>query len=64
MVTSFSCSCVDGRRAAQSYSRWRSCKVPGKMGEGRMDDRGIVMEVEGAWNLSEVGMLSCMRAGI
>ena len=28
------------------------------------DDRGIVMEVEGAWNLGKMNMLSCMRAGI
>ena len=27
-----------------------------------MDDRGIVMELEGAWNLDGMGMLSCMRA--
>ena len=28
------------------------------------DDRGMVMEVEGAWNLGKMNMLSCMRAGI
>ena len=64
MVTSFSCSCVDGRGAAQSPSRWRSCKVWGKMGEGGVDDTGIIMEVEGAWNLAGMGMLSCMRVDI
>ena len=26
--------------------------------------RGMVMEVEGEWNLCGMGMLSCMRAGI
>ena len=36
----------------------------GKMGEGRIDDKGIVMEVEGAWNLGGMGMFSCMRVGI
>ena len=36
----------------------------GKMGEGGIDDRGIVMEVEGAWNLGGMGMINCMRAGI
>ena len=64
MVTSFGCSCLDGPGASQSPSRWRSCKVWEKMGEGGINDRGIVMEVEGAWNLDEMGMLSCMRAGI
>ena len=64
MVTSFCCSCVDGSGATQSPSRWKSCRVWGKMGEGGIDDRGIVMEVEGAWNLGRMGMLSCMRAGI
>ena len=34
------------------------------MGEGEIDARGIVMRVEGAWNLVGMGMLSCMRAGI
>ena len=64
MVTSFGCSCVDGSGAAQSPSNWRSCRVRGKMGEGGIDDRGILMEVEGASNLGGMGMLSCMRAGI
>ena len=64
MVTSFGSSCVDGPVAAQSPIRWRSCRVRGKMEEGGIDDRGIVMEVEGAWNLGGMGMLSCMRAGI
>ena len=36
----------------------------GKMKEGWIDDRGIVMEVEGAWNLGGMGMFSCMRVGI
>ena len=32
------------------------------MGEGEMeDDRGMVMEVEGARNVGGMGMLSCMR---
>ena len=36
-----------------------------KMGEGKLeDDRVIEMEVEGAWNLGGMGMLSCIRAGI
>ena len=48
MVTSFGCSCVDGCGAAQSSSQWGSCKVLGKVGEGRINDRGILMEVEGA----------------
>ena len=64
MSTSFGCSCVDGSGAAQSPSRWRSCKVRGTMEEGQIDDRGIVMEVEGAWNLGGMGMFSCMRVGI
>ena len=34
------------------------------MGEGGIDDRGILMKVEGAWNLGGMGMLSFMRAGI
>ena len=34
------------------------------MGKGEIDDRGIVMEVEGAWNLDGMGMLSYMRASI
>ena len=34
------------------------------MRKGGIDDRGIVMEVEGAWNLGGMGMLSCMKAGI
>ena len=63
MVTSFGCSCVGGLGAGQSPSHWRSFKVRGKIGEGGIDDKGIVMEVEGAWNLGEMGMLSCMRAG-
>ena len=64
MVTSFGCSCVDGRGAAQSLNFLRSCKVQGKKGEGGIDDRDIVIEVEGAWNLGGLGMLSCMRVGI
>ena len=28
------------------------------------DDKCIVMEVEGAWNLGGMGMFSCLRAGI
>ena len=28
------------------------------------DDRGIVMEVEGAWNMGEMGILSCVWVGI
>ena len=64
MVTSFGCSCVDGPGAAQTPSRWRSCKVRGKIEEGGTDDRGIIMEVEGAWNLGGMRMLSSMRAGI
>ena len=63
MVTSFGCFFVDGPVVTQSPSRWRSCKVQGKIGEGRIDDRGIVMEVEDAWNLGGMGMLSCMRVG-
>ena len=61
MVTSFGCSHVDSRGAAQSLNRWRSCKVQGKMGKGRMNDRGMVMDVEGMWNLGGMEMLSCMR---
>ena len=34
------------------------------MREGRIDDRGIVIEVEGAWNLGGMRMLNCMGAGI
>ena len=64
MVTSFGCSCVDGPGAGQRPSRWRSFKVRGKIGEGGIDDKGIVMEVEGAWNLGEMELLRCMRAGI
>ena len=63
-MTSFGCSCVDGPGAGQSPSRWRSFKVRGKIGEGGIDDKSIVMEVEGAWNLGGMGMLSCMRAGL
>ena len=51
MVPSFGCSCVDGLGAAESPSRWRSCKVQEKMGEGGIDDRGIVMEVDEVWNV-------------
>ena len=37
----------------------------GKMGEGEMEgEMGMVMEVEGVWNLGEMEMLSCVRAGI
>ena len=64
MVTSFGCSCVDGPGAAQSPSCWRSCKVWGKIEEDGIVDRSIVIEVEGAWNLGGMGMLSCMRVGI
>ena len=64
MVTSFGCSCVDGLGATQGPSHWRSCKVLGKMGEGGIDDRDIAIEVEGAWNLGGMGMLSCIRAGL
>ena len=56
MVTSFGCSCVDGLGAAQNPSPWRCCKVRGKIGEGRIDGRGIVMDMERG-----MGMLSCMR---
>ena len=55
MVSSFGCSCVDGPGAAQSPSCWKSCKVRGKIGEGGIDDRGIIMKVEGAWNLGGWG---------
>ena len=48
MVTSFGCSCVDGPGATQSPSQWRSCKVRGKLGKGGIDNRAIIMEVEGA----------------
>ena len=34
------------------------------MGEGGIDDKGIVIEVKGAWNLGGMKMLSCMRADI
>ena len=64
MVTSFGCSCVDGPGAAQSPSHGKSCKVRGKTGDGGIDDRGIIMQVEGAWNLGGMGILSCMRAGL
>ena len=64
MVTSFGCSCVDGLGAGQSPSHWRSFKVRGKIEEGGIDDKGIVMEVEGAWNVGGMGMLSCMRVGL
>ena len=55
MVTSFGCSCVDGLGAAQNPSPWRCCKVLGKIGESRIDGRGIVMDME-----CGMGMLSCM----
>ena len=64
MVISFGCSCVDGLGATQSPSHWRYCNVRGKMGESGIDDRDIVMEVEGAWNLGGMRILSCMRADI
>ena len=65
MMTAFGCCRADGRGASQSHNHLRSCKVWGKIGEGSMeDDRGMVMEVEGAWNLGKMNMLSCMRAGI
>ena len=58
-------SCADGKGASPSPKRWRSCKVCGKIGEGEMGgDRGMVMELEGVWNLSRMGMLNCMKAGI
>ena len=63
IVSSFGCSCVDGPGAAQSPSCWKSCKVREKIGEGGIDDRGIVIKVEGEWNLGGMGMLSCMRVG-
>ena len=51
--------------ASQSGNHWKSCKVWGKMGAGEMeDDKCMVMEVEGAWNLGGMGMFSCLRAGI
>ena len=61
IVTSFGCSHVDGRGAAQSPNCWRSCKIQGKMGKGRMDDMGMVMDMECMWNLGGMGMLSCMQ---
>ena len=64
MVNSFGC-CSDGRGAPQSPNCWISCRVRGKMGEGAMEDgRGMVIDVEGVWILNEMGMLSCIRAGI
>ena len=37
----------------------------GMMGMGEMeDDSGMVMEMEGAWNLGGIRLLSCIRAGI
>ena len=36
-----------------------------KMGKGEMEgNRSMVIEVEGAWNLGGMGILSCMRVGI
>ena len=65
MVNSFGCCRVDGRGALQSPNRWRSCKVQREMGEGEMEgNRSMVIEVEGAWNLDGMGILSCMRVGI
>ena len=32
--------------------------------DGGIDGRGIVMEVEGAWNLGGMGILSCIRVRI
>ena len=65
MVTSFGCCCVDGRGVPQSPNRWISRKMQGKMEEGEMeDDKGMVMEVEGVWNLGRMGMFNCIRAGI
>ena len=65
MVTSFGCYCTDGRGALLSPNCWRSCKLWGKMWEGKMGSkRGMVIEVEGIWNLGGMGMLSCMTVGI
>ena len=36
----------------------------GRVRWGGGGDRGLVIEVEGGWNLGGMGMLSCMRAGI
>ena len=64
MVTSFGYCRVDGRGAPQSPNRWRPSKVRGKMGEGEMeDDRGIVMEEEGAWNLGRMGNVELHEGG-
>ena len=50
---------------------WESPRVPdagdpvkygGRWGDGEIDDSGIVMEVEDAWNLEGMGMLSFMSA--
>ena len=65
MVNYFGCCCSDGRGAPQSPNHCRFYRVRRKMGEGEMEDgSGMVMEVECLWNLSRMGMLSCMRAGI
>ena len=65
MVTSFGGCHADGRGAPKSPNCCRLCKTWGKMGESEMeDDKGIVMEVQGASNLGRMGMLSCMRAGV
>ena len=39
--------------------------MQGKIGEGEKGSgRGLVMELEGVWNLGGMGILSCIRAGI
>ena len=65
IVTSLGCCYVDGRGAPQSPNRWRSCKVRGRIEEGEIgSDRGMVMEVEGVWNLGGIRILSCIRTVI
>ena len=65
MMSSFGCCRADVTGASQSANHWKSYKVWEKMGAGEMeDDKCMVMEVEGAWNLAGMGMFSCLRAGI
>ena len=57
-----SCGCYGSLPECQPLEILQSV---GKDGAGEMeDDKCMVMEVEGAWNLAGMGMFSCLRAGI
>ena len=65
IVTFLNCCCRHSGGDPQSPDCWSSCNVFRKMREGEMDDdRSMVNEVEGVWNLVRREMLRCMREEI